>query len=245
MAAVVPLDDGSDASEHEVASLDPSKLHTRLFKVSGAEIIVHVSQDPSSQSFWQEYTVALWILRTKNPDKARERCVETRPSVQEMHMRLWPGEVVQEASSKRRKKKSQKVWRNSQRVSTFFVECTLTTSMVISYMLFAASSSRRSPADRAYAVQCFKDLLRKLAEVRPEFEFWFQRHGDDEWTLVTCSVDSNGQYLFSGSSLWTTDFYRQARDLKGFQGKLTVRVLPCLPCSGTMLVLCGLRISQT
>lgn len=120
-------------------------------------------------------------MRTKNPVKAKKNWGQQFDSVVNLFNDLWPG-VPLKVRVPRQSRRSAPADQ-----STFFVQHTIPTSMLVAYIWWTISHAKRQVAERSAAVLAFRDLLQKMISTVAEITLYIK--SPDGWKEIT--VDSS------------------------------------------------------
>jgi len=135
---------------------------------------------------------------------------------EDTHFLIWPGVPVPDRLSSKFAKGLQ--WKEANSQSVWLEDASLPTSLVISYLAWAATHVRRAPADRTKAIQCIQHLLELL--LRDGVTLRHQPFGQANW--VERKFDSSGctssdffwcQATFEGqiAPVWAEDLHSASK----------------------------------
>lgn len=124
------------------------------------------------QNEWVVKSAAPCLHRTSDTKKAVENFRKSLETVKNYHRDLWPGVSIKPMISKYQRCR-QPATGNGQAV--FFPESTMTTSMFVAYILFAAGHSKRQLGDRVVAVRTLQGLVQKLVSSVGSITFTFRQ----------------------------------------------------------------------
>ena len=147
--------------------------------------------------------VGLFVSRTRT-EKIMARCYRQNLSaILDCHHMLWPGEPVCLLKPKQGEHGEEADTQTGQKFWTR--ECTMPTSMVMAYVLFALGSKNRTIASKVPTSEALAGLVTLFASTLGGFKLPHMRLGDGQ--SIVLEVDAAGH--IEGSEFWTPQFYRR------------------------------------
>ena len=143
--------------------------------------------------------VGLAMNRTQNPDQACGLVKQNMEATLEIHRCMWPGIQIEKPFLRSKHSPTaadQKLW---------FHENTISTAMVIAYLVFTMAYKFKNCIDRLKSHTTFQKMLLHCLKTLGSISFPHARFGDD--ANLTLKLDMSSGEMVDARCFWTLDFY--------------------------------------